>query len=179
VSAIAGDPASCSRLGGTLRQLATRLRTTGRATRAAFESHSSLDDGGRARPDPVLLRARRRVDALDAATAAAAREVDRVGAALQAHSADLSEAVADLRRLTARAERAGLTVGDSGEVTAAWGVTGVADGAASTQQLELLGRLQSELDAVAALVAQRRHRLAVALRDSQDVLATHAEALRR
>lgn len=173
MTVVAGDPASCSRLGGTLRHLATRLRTSGRAARDPF------DDGDLARPGPVLLQARRRVDALDAATAAAAREVDRVGSALQAHSADLSEAVADSRRIAARATQAGLRVGAGGEVATAWGVTGVADGEASAHQLAAAARIQAELDAVSALVAQRRHRLAVTLRESQQVLATHAEALRR
>ena len=133
---------------------------------------------------PARARSWRRPGAastlLDAARRGGAREVDRVGAALQAHSADLAEAVADSRRLlAARAEAAGLRVSDEGEVAAAWGVSGVADGATNAQQLAVLERLQSELDAVAALVAQRRHRLAVALRESQAVLATHAEALRR
>ena len=173
MSVVAGDPASCSRLGGTLRQLATRLRTTGRAAHDAFET------GDLAGPGVVVVRARRRVDVLDSAAAAAAQEVDRIGAALQAHAADLSEAVADSRRIATRATQAGLRVGDSGEVATAWGVSGVADGEASAQQLAALDRIQGELDAVAALVAQRRHRLVVTLRQSQAVLATHAEALRR
>ena len=173
MSVVAGDPASCSHLGGTLRQLATRLRTAGRAV------HDASDHGADARPGPVLLQVRRRVDPLDAATATAAREVDRIGAALQAHSADLAEAVADSRRLAARATQAGLRVSDEGEVATAWGVTGIADGDASAHQLDALDRLQRELDTVAALVAQRRHRLVLALRESQVVLAAHAEALRR
>jgi hypothetical protein len=173
MSVVAGDPASCSRLGGSLRQLATGLRTTARVARDAF------DDGDQARPGPVLAQARRRVDGLDAATAAAAREVDRVGAALQAHSADLAEAVADSRRLASRATETGLRVSAHGEVATAWGVSGVADGDTSAHQLEVLGRIQTELDTVAALVAQRRHRLVLTLRESQAVLAAHAEALRR
>lgn len=176
MSVVAGDPASCSRLGGSLRQLATRLRTAGRVAHDAFDPP---DAGDLARPGPVVARARRRVDVLDAAAAAAAHEVDRIGAALQAHSTDLSEALADSRRLTTRATQAGLRVGDSGEVSTAWGVTGVADGQASAEQLAALDRLQGELDAVASLVAQRRHRLVVTLRESQAALATHAEALRR
>ena len=173
MSIVAGDPASCSHLGGTLRQLATRLRTTGGAAHDAFD-HDDL-----VRPGPVLRQARRRVDALDAATAAAAREVDRIGSALQAHSADLSEAVADCRRIATRAAQGGLRVGDDGRVATAWGVSGVADGEASAHQLAAVERVQAELDTVTALVAQRRHRLVAALRESQQVLATHAEALRR
>jgi hypothetical protein len=173
MSVVAGDPASCSHLGGTLRRLATRLRTSGRT------AHDAFDHGDLAPSVPVLRQARRRVDALDAATAAAAREVDRIGSALQAHSADLSEAVADCRRIATRATQAGLRVGDDGEVATAWGVSGVADGAASAHQLAAVAQLQAELDAVTALVAQRRRRLVVTLRESHQVLATHAEALRR
>ena len=125
------------------------------------------------------MQARRRVDLLDAAAAAAAREVDRIGTALQAHASDLAEAVADSRLLTDRAEAAGLRVVD-GEARGGVGVSGVADGPRSAQQDGHRDRLQAELD------ARRRprrpnaaHRLAAALRESQDVLATHAGALRR
>jgi hypothetical protein len=171
---VAGDPASLSHLGGTLRLLATRLRTTGRAVHEAVDGEDE-----RAGHSPVLGRPRRRLGVLDAATAVTAREVDRVGSALQAHSADLSEAVADSRRVATRAAQVGLRVGDDGEVATAWGVSGIADGEASAQQVAALDRLQSELDAVAALVAQRRHRLALTLRESHAVLETHAQALRR
>jgi hypothetical protein len=169
---VSGDPASCSQLGGSLRQLATRLRSTGRA------AHEAFDNGDGARPGPVVVQARRRVDVLDAAAATAAREVDRVGTALQAYASDLAEAIAHSRLLAERAEAAGLRVVD-GELAAAWGVSGVADGLASTQQRALRDRLQDELDSVTALVGQRRHRLAAALRESQAALATHAGALRR
>lgn len=171
-----GDPASCSQLGGTLRQLATRLRTTGRAAHDAFDR--SYDDGAGARPASVLVQARRRVDALDAGAAVAAREVDRIGAALQAHASDLAEALAESRALAQQAQDAGLRVVD-GELAAAWGVSGVADGTATAQRDAVRGKLQARLDAVAALVGQRRQRLAATLRQSQALLATHAGALRR
>ncbi|NYG07733.1 hypothetical protein BJ986_002220 [Phycicoccus badiiscoriae] len=180
-----GDPASCSQLGGTLRQLATRLRTSGRAAHDAFDgsfdrpSDRPSDLGGAgSRAAPVLMQARRRVDVLDAGAAAAAREVDRVGAALQAHASDLAEAVAESRALAQQAQAAGLRVVD-GELVAVWGVSGVADGTATAQRDAAREQLQARLDAVAALVGQRRHRLAATLRQSQAVLATHAGALRR
>ena len=44
MSLVAGDPASCSHLGGTLRQLATRLRTTGRTAHEAVDRGTSDDD---------------------------------------------------------------------------------------------------------------------------------------
>ena len=175
VSVVAGDPASCSQLGGTLRQLATRLRTTGRA------AHDAFDDGDDDPPGAGRsAQARRRVDAARcrrrrggrARSTGSARPCRRTPPTWPRRSPTR-------RRLTARATQAGLRVSDEGEVAAAWGVSGVADGAASAQQLEVLERLQSELDAVASLVAQRRHRLVVALRESQTVLATHAGALRR
>jgi hypothetical protein len=169
---LGGDPASCSQLGGTLRQLATRLRTTGRA------AHDAFDNGDSARPGPVVVQVRRRVDLLDAAAATAAREVDRIGTALQAHASDLAEAIAQARLITARAGSAGLRIAD-GELAAAWGVSGVADGTANAHQDATRDRLQSELDGVASLVGQRRQRLAATLRESQDVLASHAGALRR
>jgi hypothetical protein len=122
---------------------------------------------------------RRRLAALSSATAAAAHEVDRVGAALQAHSADLAEAIADSRRIADRARQAGLRVDEEGEVAGAWGISGIADGRASAQQLAALDRLQAELDAIEGLVAQRRQRLVATLRESQAVLATQAGALRR
>jgi hypothetical protein len=167
-----GDPASCSQLGGALRQLATRLRSTGRA------AHDAFDNGDRARPGPVVVQARRRVDLLDAAAAAAAREVDRIGTALQAHASDLAEAVGHGRRLTDRAESLGLRVAD-GELAAAWGVSGVADERARAQQDAHREGLQGELDTVTAQLARRRQQLAATLRESQDTLASHAGALRR
>ncbi|SDP24694.1 hypothetical protein SAMN04489867_1848 [Pedococcus dokdonensis] len=175
MSAVTGDPASCSHLGGTLRQLATTLRVADRRRRGPDGLVHPADQGVTALP----VRVRRRVDALGAATAVAASEVDRVGAALQSHAADLAEAVADGRRIEARATRAGLRVDDDGVVTTAWGVSGVADGAASAQQLAAREHLQAELDALASLVATRRRRLAATLRESQAVLAAHAGALRR
>ena len=175
-STVSGDPASCSQLGGTLRQLATGLRTAGRAAHDAFDEAFGSRDG--ARPGPVLGLARRRVDLLDAGAAAAAREVDRIGTALQAHASDLAEAVAQSRLLTDRAEAAGLRVTD-GELAAAWGVSGVADGTTSARLDAQREQLQPQLDAVAAMVAKRRQRLVASLRESQGVLATHAGALRR
>ncbi len=169
---LGGDPASCSQLGGALRQLATRLRTTGRA------AHDAFDNGDSARPGPVVVAARRRVDLLDAAVATTAREVDRVGTALQAHASDLADALAAGRRVAATAEAAGLRVTD-GELSAAWGVSGVADESASASQRSTREQLQRELDAVTALLARRRQRLSATLRESQALLAGHAGALRR
>jgi hypothetical protein len=170
--AVAGDPASCSLVGGALRQLAARLRTTGK------RAHDAFDHRGRDRPGAVETRSRRRVDAVDAAAATAARELDRVGAALQAHATDLAEAIATSRQVTARAEAAGLQLTD-GRFTPAWGVAGLADPGVSREQASALESLQRELDQVSSVLRQRRQRLSGTLAESRASLAGHAAALRR
>lgn len=172
MSEVAGDPASCSLVGGSLRRLATSLRTSGRATRAA------LADPDLGRPGTVVTRARRQLTGLDDAAAATAGELDRVGSALQDHAADLAEAVADVRALAARAEAAGLHLAD-GRVVPAWGVSGLADAPADATREEQRQLLQSELDRLLSVLAARRHRLAATVAASSSVLADHARALRR
>ena len=172
MSLVAGDPASCSRVGGSLRQLATSLRASGRAT------HTAIADPGLLRPGTVVARARGRLTRLDDAAAAAAHELDTVGSALQDHAADLAEAVADVRAVVTRAESVGLCVLD-GELAPAWGVTGVADAPADATRAEQREALQSELDRLLAVLAARRRRLAATMTASSRVLADHATALRR
>ena len=172
MSEVAGDPASCSLVGGSLRRLATTLRTSGRATRAAL----AAPDLGR--PGTVVARARRQLTGVDDAAAATAEELDRVGSALQDHAADLAEAIADVRAVAARADSAGLQVAD-GRVVPAWGVIGVADPPADSTREEQRRALQSELDRLLAVLAARRHRLASTVAASSSVLADHARALRR
>jgi hypothetical protein len=169
---VAGDPASCSLVGGSLRQVAARLRTTGR------RAHDAFDSRGAARPGTVEVLARRRVDAVDAAAATAARELDRVGAALQAHASELAEAIAASRQVVARAEASGLRLSD-GAFAPAWGVAGVADHGASAAQESDRASLQRDLDHVSSVLRQRRQRLAATLADSRASLARHAAALRR
>jgi hypothetical protein len=173
VSAVAGDPASCSRVGGSLRQLAVTLRTR---TRAVDEMVAAQAD--RPRPAPVVVRALRRTADLGAAAATAAQELDRVGSVLQDHAADLAEAVADSRELEARARSAGLQVVD-GRLEPAWGVSGLADVAATADRERAREELQRELDRLRHVLSARRHRLAAALDDSTAVLTKHADGLRR
>ena len=174
MTTVSGDPASCSQLGGALRRIATGLRTEGAALhREVVETGPSGE-----RPPPVVQRSRRRAAALDDAAAAAAHELDTAGSLLQSHAADLSEAVAAVRDLTERAAAAGLRVSDS-EVTASWGVTGVADPDVSAAREARGVALQRELDQVLTVLAHRRARLVAALRASADTLAHHAEELRR
>lgn len=173
MSAVAGDPASCSQLGGTLRRLAARLRSTGRA------AHDAFDSGGEPRrPAPPLAAVARRFDAVDSAAAVAAAEVDRIGAALQAHASELAEAVSDARQVEARAQGAGLRVVD-GAVVDAWGVTGVADPGATSDRVQQRTALQAELDAVVVVLARRRARLVETLEAASGLLAEAAATVRR
>ena len=171
-----GDPASLSQTGGALRQLASRLRTTGRGAHTAFDDALAEDAAG-GRRDRVVVAARRQYDAVDAAAAAAAVELDRAGSAVQAHASDLAEAVAKARAVAARADAAGLRVVD-GVVLPAWGVAGVADGSATQSREQVQSQLQAELDQLGVLLARRRSALVSALADSRDLLAGHAARLR-
>jgi hypothetical protein len=171
-----GDPASLSQTGGALRQLATRLRTTGRGAHAAFDD-AAAGDAPDGRRDRVVTAARRQYDAVDAAAAAAAVELDRAGAAVQAHASDLAEALAQSRSLAARADAAGLRVVD-GAVLPAWGVAGVADGSEAKSRERVQQQLQAELDQLGVLLARRRSTLVTTLARSRDLLATHAARLR-
>ena len=74
--------------------------TTGRAAHDAFDNGDSARPGAGRRAGPGC-----RVDLLDAAAATAAREVDRIGTALQAHASDLAEAIAPQARLITAARR--------------------------------------------------------------------------
>lgn len=171
-----GDPGSLSQTGGALRRLASRLRTTGRDAHAAFDD-ALADDAAGGRRDRVVLAARRQYDAVDAAAAAAAVELDRAGSAVQAHASDLAEAVARARSVAARAEAAGLRVVDE-VVLPAWGVAGVADGSAAQSRDQVQSQLQAELDQLGVLLARRRSALVSALAESRDLLAWHAARLR-
>ncbi|KRE57201.1 hypothetical protein [Phycicoccus sp. Soil748] len=173
MSAVAGDAASCSRVGGSLRRLAASLRTEARAVDAVVAQAREEP-----RPGAVVVRSLRRAGRLGDAAAAAAHELDRVGSVLQDHAADLAEAVADARRLEARAEAAGLRVVD-GVVAPVWGVSGLADVAATADREQVRAELQRELDQLRHVLAARRQRLASAVTASTDVLAGHADGLRR
>ena len=169
---VTGDPASCSRVGGSLRRLATSLRTSGRAT------HAAIADPALHRPGTVVARARMRITGLDDAAEAAAHELDRVGSALQDHAADLAEAIADVRAVVTSAESVGLRVSE-GRLAPAWGVSGVADAPADATRAEQRDALQSELDRLLTVLSARRRRLAATMTTSGSVLADHAAALRR
>jgi hypothetical protein len=174
VTTVAGDPASCSQLGGALRRSATVLRTSGAAVRGEV---GALTGGGE-RPAPVLQRSRRRVTELAEVAAATAVDLDAAGTALQGHAADLGEAVAAVRDVVERARAAGLEVSDT-QVTTTWGVAGVADAAATAAREQQRAALQRELDQVLTVLAHRRDRLSATLRAVTDALAARADELRR
>lgn len=169
---VAGDPASCSQLGSTLRRLAAALRAEQRRL------HAAVDPADAPRPPASVVRARRRAAQVADSLAVAVAELDQVGSALQAHSSDLAEALSDARQLLDRASAAGLEQ-RSGRLAPRWGVAGVADPRATTTQDDLRSDLQQRLDSVESLLRTRRARLATTVRRSGDLLATHAEALRR
>jgi hypothetical protein len=169
---VLADPASCSQAGGVLRQLAAALRASSRPARDAFEA-------GRApRPSHVEVLVRRRLVTVDSAVDATTTALDRVGAALQAHAIELADAAAAARHLTARAQAAGLDVVD-GTVVPAWGVTGVADGAAVAARDAMASALQTELESLRRKVATHGAQLGAVAADAQHLLASHASALRR
>jgi hypothetical protein len=167
---LTGDPASVSQVGSSLRRLAEQLRRDERRLRAALPPDQPR--GGAA-----LVRARRRADHLAAALERTVAELDRAGSALQDHSQDLGEGVAIGRAVGHRAESAGLTH-SRGTVTPQWGVSGVADEDAATEQSRAREDLQQELDSAATILARRRQRLVQLLHDSTQALGHEASSLR-
>lgn len=170
-AALHGDPGSCSQVGGSLRRLATALRSA--AGRTAHE-HEQLADEWSGRVARAL--GRRTVVVVDAATTAA-EELDRVGAQLQDHATDLAEALQDVRAVEEAAQAAGLAVTD-GRVVPRWGVAGVANEDAVDVREERRAELQARLDHTVLQLSRRRARLTATLEAARTVLADHAAALR-
>lgn len=168
---IAGDPASVSQSGATLRRLAEQLR---RQARALHDVTSADQPRGGA----ALARARRRAARLADAAGVAARELDRVGTEAQGHSHELAEALATLRAVEDRAAGHGLAV-SGGSLAPAWGVQGVADEDRTRDAEHHRAELQRRLDAAATMLARHRARLRKVVAESGDTLADEAEGLRR
>jgi hypothetical protein len=106
---IPGDPASCSALGGTLRQRAAALRARRTALqRSVFEQLSWTGPAA----DAFGQRARAQLAALDQM----AGRLDDAGAALQAYATDLAHAREQGRLAAAGAQRHGLVVRSDGAV---------------------------------------------------------------
>jgi hypothetical protein len=167
---LTGDPASISQVGSSLRRLAEQLRRDERRLRAALPADQPR--GGAA-----LVRARRRSDQLAATIERTVTQLDRVGAALQDHAQDLGEGVAVARTVGHRAESAGLTH-RRGTVAPQWGVAGVADEGAASDQARARDDLQRELDTASTILSRRRHRLVQLLQESTEALGREADSLR-
>jgi hypothetical protein len=166
-----GDPASCSQVGGSLRRLAEGLRADADRAAGAFGDLRGHWSGS------VAVRARRRADALCTTAREAADELDRVGAALQAHAADVADSAHAVRQVAERAAKAGLHVVD-GEVLPAWGVTGLADPSRDGGRDEARMALQRDLDVLLAQLGRRQSRLARAADAATQSLAAYAHQLR-
>lgn len=172
MTALQGDPASCSQAGGSLRRLAARLRQdAASADTAAYQLRSHWS--GRA-----SLGARQRQDRLTAAVAVTVQALDRSGAALQEHATDLAEALQKFRAVQERAADAGLQVLD-GRLVPAWGVSGVADAEGTATREGVRAALQSDLDLVLLQLGRRRARVAAAANAARRTLQETATSLRQ
>jgi hypothetical protein len=122
-------------------------------------------------------RARKRADTLCAAALAAGDDLDKTGAALQAHAAEVAESARSLREITTRARSAGLEVVD-GEVRLPWGVVGLAHGARDAVREDHRLETQRQVDVLAAQLARRQGRLAHAAEAASLSLSGHSRRLR-
>lgn len=168
---LGGDPASCSQVGGSLRRIADGLRADAERVAGAFSVLRGHWAGA------ASVRARRRADTLCGVARAAADELDQVGAALQAHAADVAASTQALRQVAERAASAGLQVVE-GEVVPAWGVTGLADPSRDAQRDEARIALQRDLDVLIVQLSRRQSRLARAADAATQALLSHAQRLR-
>lgn len=170
-AALHGDPGSCSQVGGSLRRLATELRSAARRTAHEHEQVAHEWSGRVARD-----LGRRTGAVVDAATTAA-EELDRVGAQLQDHATDLAEALQEARAVEEAAQTAGLAVTD-GRVVPRWGVAGVADEDTVDVREARRAELTARLDHTVLQLSRRRARLTATLETARTVLADHAATLR-
>jgi hypothetical protein len=168
---LGGDPASCSQLGGSMRRIASDLRDDADRAGHGFEALRASWGGA------ASARARRRAETLGAVVRGTADELDRAGAALQAHASDLAEVSRSLRDIMVRAHDAGHDVVD-GEVLPAWGVVGLADSARDAGREHQRGSLQRELDVLTAQLARRQGRLAAMAQEAARSLAEQSRRLR-
>lgn len=168
---LGGDPASCSQVGGSLRRIADRLRADAGRVAGEFGELRGHWSGG------ASVRARRRADTLCGVARAAADALDRAGATLQAHAADVAESAQALRQVAERAASAGLQVAE-GEVVPAWGVTGLADPSRDAQRDDARIVLQRDLDILVVQLSRRQSRLTRAADAATQALASYAQRLR-
>ncbi|MGV1008150.1 MAG: hypothetical protein ACOYBY_06040 [Dermatophilaceae bacterium] len=136
----AGDPASCSRLGGALRTTAARLA----------EQADTLDPRGtQGRLLQQLLP-----------------QLDDVGSRLQLHAQEVAELVVSARRLAERAEAAGLVLEEL-RVREPLGVVDVRD---AERRLRARAPLQAQADRIAARLGRSRAELTRQLHAASEAL---------
>jgi DhnA family fructose-bisphosphate aldolase class Ia len=142
------DPGSVSRLGGLLRSTAATV---------------CADVSGLSPETPIAQ-----------VCLATAGHVDAIGAALQVHAQELSEAAAALARLQERAAAAGLVLID-------WTVTepfGVVPADVAARRATERPQLQAQADRLASRLARTRAQLARQLTQARAQLAAAAAAAR-
>lgn len=144
MTALGGDPASCSHLGGTL------LRAAAGLARTAYPLDADSATGR--------------------LSAAVTTELDRAGRALQVYAQDLAEALATHERLSGRAAAAGLHV-QGWRVTEPYGVVTLPTIQA---RREAAPDLQAALDRSNARLGRARAAVTRELQHAQQALARTA-----
>ena len=172
MTALGGDPATCSSAGGSLVRAAARLDRDAGALRALVQDLGTHWSGR------ASVRARQRTDALADSLDDAAAVLGRLGRAMQEHASDLADAVGRARHVEVEASAAGLVVADD-RLVVPWGVTGEADPVGEARREEERVRLQQSLDLALVQVDRRRRRLAAAAEAGRQHLAEVSAGLRR
>lgn len=161
----AGDPASCSHLGGALRSHAARLLTV------RVEVTERVD---RLRRDPDAVEVVAELDADVRLLDAVALRLDAGGSVLQRYAQELAELAESLRRLDAAVSAAGLVL-DGLRVLEPWGVL-------TTELAQERGRaqpgLQQQADRLASQLGRARAATSRALTEGTQALAAAATATR-
>lgn len=162
---VAGDPASCSELGGVLRSHAARLLAAVQAVEAPGAA-LLRERGGRGAP-PALERDLRLLETT-------ADRLDQAGAALQRYAQELAEAGEDARQLASSAAVLGLEL-DGLSVVEPWGVA-AAD--ATARRRDARPELQMRSDRLASRLGRARAALQRSMAEAQDELARAARDAR-
>ncbi len=164
---VAGDPASCSRLGAVLRHEGARLSER-RAGLAATQHELAAWRG--AAGDAARGHLARQIVALGTC----ADGLDRAGAEVQRYATDLAEAKALGRLAEQSALTAGLRIVD-GRVVEPWGVARSADAA---RRLALVPQVQMQVDAAQGAAERSRTELRRTVSELTETFAVQSGRLR-
>jgi len=164
---VAGDPASCSRLGAVLRHHGSRLGE--RRDELAGAQHDLSAWSGEA-GDAARGRLSRQLVVL----AACADALDRAGAEVQRYATDLAEAKALGHRAEQSARAGGLRIAD-GRVVEPWGVASSAD---AERRLALAPQLQAVVEAAEAAAERARTAVQRASLELSEIFAAQSRQLR-